>query len=83
MHRGNGRAPRVSEAVGGFVVRIRSQIDFWSGLLFVAIGVTAVVLAQEYGFGTSARMGPGYFPPCSAGLLALLGLTLSVPALLR
>jgi hypothetical protein len=63
-------------------VRIRSPVDFWCGLLFVAIGALAMVLAQEYRFGTSARMGPGYFPTLLGGLMALLGLTLSVPALL-
>jgi Tripartite tricarboxylate transporter TctB family len=61
-------------------LRIRSQTDFWCGLLFIAIGVTAMVLAQEYRFGTAARMGPGYFPTLLGGLLALLGLTLGVPA---
>jgi hypothetical protein len=64
----------------GDSLRIRSQTDFWCGLLFIAIGVTAIMLAQEYRFGTSARMGPGYFPTLLGGLMALLGLTLSVPA---
>jgi Tripartite tricarboxylate transporter TctB family len=58
-------------------------MDFWSGLLFVAIGVTVVVLAQDYRLGTAARMGPGYFPTMLGGLLALLGLTLSLPALVK
>jgi hypothetical protein len=62
-------------------VRIRAQADFWCGLLFVAIGVSAMVLAQEYRFGTAARMGPGYFPTLLGALMALIGLTLSVPAL--
>src|SRR5687767_1614557 len=42
-----------------------------------------MVLAQEYRMGTAARMGPGFFPSLLGGLLALLGLTLAVPALLR
>ena len=33
--------------------------------------------------GTAARMGPGFFPTLLGGLLAVLGLMLSVPALLR
>ncbi len=64
-------------------MRIRSQMDFWCGVLFVAIGVTVAVLAQDYRLGTSARMGPGYFPTMLGGLLALLGLTLSLPALAK
>jgi hypothetical protein len=62
-------------------MRIRSPMDFWCGVLFVAIGVMTIVLAQEYRFGTSARMGPGYFPTLLGALLAALGLSLSVPAL--
>ena len=42
-----------------------------------------MVLAQEYRVGTAARMGPGYFPTLLGGLLALIGLTLAVPALVR
>jgi putative tricarboxylic transport membrane protein len=63
-------------------LQIRSQTDFWSGVLFVAIGVAVMVLARNYRMGTAARMGPAYFPTLLGGLLALLGLTLAVPALL-
>ncbi len=62
-------------------MRIRSQTDFWCGLLFVAVGAAVIVLAQEYRFGTSARMGPGYFPTLLGSLMAVLGLTLALPAL--
>jgi hypothetical protein len=62
-------------------VRIRAQGDFWCGVIFLAVGVAFVVFAQEYRLGTAARMGPGYFPTLLGGLLALLGLSLSIPAL--
>jgi hypothetical protein len=61
-------------------MRIRSQGDFWSGLLFIVIGVTMAVLAQEYRLGTAARMGPGYFPTLLGSLLTLLGASLALPA---
>jgi hypothetical protein len=61
-------------------LRIRSQSDFWCGLIFVAIGITFVLVARDYRMGSAARMGPGYFPMWLGGLLALLGLTLTVPA---
>jgi hypothetical protein len=64
-------------------LRIRSQKDFWCGLLFLAIGVGVMVLARNYRLGTGARMGPGYFPTLLGGVLAFLGLTLIIPALLR
>lgn len=40
-----------------------------------------MVLAREYRAGSAARMGPGFFPMLLGALLALLGLTLSIPAL--
>jgi hypothetical protein len=52
-------------------------------MIFLAIGITFMVLAQEYRMGTGARMGPGYFPTMLGGLMAALGLTLVVPALVR
>jgi hypothetical protein len=64
-------------------LRIRSGKDFWCGLIFVAIGIAFMVCAREYRMGTGARMGPGYFPTVLGGLMALLGLTLVVPALIR
>jgi len=64
-------------------LRIRSQTDFWAGLLFLAIGVAVVVLARQYRLGSAARMGPGYFPTWLGGLMIFLGLTLAVPALFK
>ena len=61
-------------------MRIRSQSDFWCGLIFVAIGLTFVIVARNYRMGSAARMGPGYFPTWLGGLLALLGLTLTIPS---
>jgi hypothetical protein len=64
-------------------VRIRSQSDFWCGLIFVALGLAFLIAARNYRMGSAARMGPGYFPTLLGGLLALLGLTLSLPAFFR
>lgn len=64
-------------------MRIRSQSDFWCGLLFVAIGVAVLVMAGQYRLGTAARMGPAYFPTLLGGLLTLLGLSLAIPALFK
>jgi hypothetical protein len=63
-------------------LHIRSQSNFWCGLLFLAIGVAVMVLAQQYRVGSAARMGPGFFPILLGGLLAFLGLILAIPALL-
>jgi hypothetical protein len=61
-------------------MKIRAPGDFWCGLLFVAIGLAVVVLARNYRMGTAARMGPGYFPTLLGALMALLGVSLALPA---
>jgi Tripartite tricarboxylate transporter TctB family len=54
-------------------VKIKSQKDFWSGLMFVATGLGFAAGATNYSFGTSARPGPGYFPFGLGILLGVLG----------
>ena len=55
---------------------IRHPKDFWAGVLFIALGGGAALIALDYSFGTAGRMGPGYFPRWLGLLLALLGLIL-------
>jgi predicted outer membrane lipoprotein len=54
-------------------MKIKSQRDFWSGLMFVAVGVGFAWGALNYSFGSSARPGPAYFPFGLGVLLAALG----------
>ena len=54
-------------------MKIKSQRDFWSGLMFVAVGVGFAWGALNYSFGSSARPGPAYFPFGLGVLLAILG----------
>lgn len=54
-------------------MKIKSQKDFWSGLMFIVTGLGFAAGATNYSFGTSARPGPGYFPFGLGILLALLG----------
>ena len=55
-------------------MKLKSQKDLWSGLLFVVAGVAFAVGATNYRLGVSARPGPGYFPLGLGILLAGLGL---------
>jgi hypothetical protein len=48
--------------------------DFWAGVMFAATGGAAVLMARAYPFGTTLRMGPGYFPIMLGALLVLFGL---------
>ena len=54
-------------------MRIKSQKDFWSGLMFIAAGVGFALGALNYSFGASARPGPAYFPFGLGVVTALLG----------
>ena len=52
---------------------IKHPKDFYAGLMYAAIGVGAIVVAQSYNLGTSVRMGPGYFPTVLGALLLIVG----------
>jgi hypothetical protein len=53
---------------------VRSPKDFWAGLLYAAFGGAAIVIARDYGMGSSSRMGPAYFPTVLGSLLLLIGI---------
>jgi hypothetical protein len=54
-------------------VKPKSQKDFFSGLMFGAVGGAFAWGATTYNVGEGARMGPGYFPLMLGIVLALLG----------
>jgi hypothetical protein len=60
---------------------IKSPKDFWAGVLYIAFGVAAIVIALNYPIGSAGRMGPGYFPRALGIILIALGLILSLRAL--
>jgi len=54
-------------------VNIKSRKDFYSGLMFLIVGGAFAFGATSYTIGTSARMGPGYFPMLLGVIMAILG----------
>lgn len=54
-------------------MKIKSQKDFYSGLLYTVVGAAFAYGATSYNIGTGARMGPGYFPLLLGSLLAIIG----------
>jgi predicted outer membrane lipoprotein len=54
-------------------VKIKSQKDFFSGLMFLSVGVAFAWGASTYSVGEGSRMGPGYFPLVLGILLAAIG----------
>jgi hypothetical protein len=62
-------------------MNIKSQKDFFSGLMFMGVGVAFAWGASTYTIGNGARMGPGYFPLVLGVLLAILGAAITFKAL--
>lgn len=56
---------------------IKDQTNFFSGVLFLAVGLGVVVASLGYQIGTPARMGSGFFPLCLGIILLFLGAALA------
>lgn len=63
-------------------MKIKSQRDFFSGLMFAVIGGAFAIGSTTYTVGEGARMGPGYFPLVLGILLALLGMAILLQGLI-
>ena len=60
---------------------IKSQKDFFSGVVFMAVGGAFAWGATNYTVGSGARMGPGYFPLLLGVILAIIGAVVAFKAL--
>lgn len=54
-------------------MKIKSQEDFWAGLMFVGFGILAIVVSRNYPMGSALRMGPGYFPTYLGAIMIVIG----------
>ena len=61
-------------------MKIRNHHDLWSGVMFGGFGILFILLSQQYQLGSSAKMGPGYFPTMLGGLCTLMGLLIGIGA---
>lgn len=59
-------------------MKLASQKDFLSGLMFTIVGGAFAMGAREYEVGEAARMGPGYFPLMLGVVLAFLGVIITI-----
>jgi Tripartite tricarboxylate transporter TctB family len=73
--------PEIHSFYGRQAVNIKSQKDFFSGLMFMSVGVAFAWGATTYNVGEGARMGPGYFPLMLGVLMAILGAVITFKAL--
>ncbi|GHC80020.1 membrane protein [Pseudorhodoferax aquiterrae] len=62
-------------------MNIKSQKDFFSGLMFTVVGVAFAWGATTYTVGNGARMGPGYFPLMLGIVMAIIGMIITFTAL--
>jgi len=56
------------------MLRVKSPQDLGAGLVFLAIGGAGLYFGNDLAFGTSARMGPGYFPTLLSIAITIIGL---------
>ena len=64
-------------------LEIRSNRDFWAGLMFFVFGAVAIFVARDYPLGRLLRMGSGYFPILLGGILILFGIYIMAKGLRR
>ncbi|MBS0450458.1 MAG: tripartite tricarboxylate transporter TctB family protein [Proteobacteria bacterium] len=57
-------------------MKIKSQKDFFAGLMFTVVGVAFAWGATTYNVGSGARMGPGYFPLMLGVVMSAIGLVI-------
>ena len=54
-------------------MHIRNPRDFWAGAIYLTLAIAVMWIARDYQTGSSARMGPGYFPTALGSILAMFG----------
>jgi hypothetical protein len=62
-------------------MKIKNQKDFWAGIMFIVFGLFFAGFGAQYTFGTTALMGPGYFPRALAAIVILIGIVTSTGSL--
>jgi hypothetical protein len=63
------------------MLRIRNPQDFGAAAVFIAIGMAGLYFAGDLAFGTTSRMGPGYFPVLLSACILLIGIIVGIRSL--
>jgi len=61
----------------------RNAKDFWTGVIYIAVGSAALFLGRELPMGTAVKMGPAYFPTILSGILIAIGSISVIRAFLK
>ena len=62
-------------------IALSNNRDFWAGIMLIAFGAASIFIARGYPFGSTMRMGPGYFPSMLGGILVLFGIYVMIVGL--
>jgi Tripartite tricarboxylate transporter TctB family len=62
-------------------IELRNNRDFWAGIMLIVFGAASILIARGYPFGSTMRMGPGYFPSMLGGILVLFGIYVMIVGL--
>jgi hypothetical protein len=61
----------------------RNPKDLWAGIIYSVVGLSAIILARDYGMGTPRKMGPAFFPVILSVLLIVIGIISLVRSFVR
>ena len=64
-------------------IESRNDKDVWAGIMLIGTGAVSIFIARDYPFGSTTRMGPGYFPSLLGGILVLFGIYILAMGLRR
>jgi hypothetical protein len=77
-------ARHVFNFLGVFMkVPLQKNKDLLAGLMLMAVGGGAMFMARDYPFGSSLRMGPGYFPTVLGAIVTVLGVWVLIQGLIK
>lgn len=65
------------------MINLRNPKDFWTGIIYIAFGMSAIIIARDYGLGTARKMGPAYFPAILSSILIVIGIISLIRSFLR
>jgi hypothetical protein len=61
----------------------RNPKDLWTGIIYIVVGLAAIIIARDYGMGTPRKMGPAFFPVILSALLIVIGIISLVRSFVR
>lgn len=61
----------------------RNPKDLWTGIIYIVVGLAAIIIARDYGMGTPRKMGPAFFPVMLSVLLIVIGIASLVRSFVR